>query len=64
MAQQGVGEGELNHSTHASYLRRYTNVQVSRVVVGQQMSFFAVAQQLVMPGGITNDLATVVEMAA
>jgi hypothetical protein len=49
--------GELNHSTHASYLGLYAKPQVSAVVVGRRRPFGAVAHRTVMPRGITDDLA-------
>ena len=48
--------GELNHSTHASYLRRYANAQVTTVVASSRTPFRAVVRQPVMPRGITVDL--------
>ena len=48
----------MNHSAHASYLRRYANAQVTGVVVGGRRPFRAVLRRCVMPHGITDDLAS------
>lgn len=53
-----VGEGGLNHSTAASYLRLYAPPQVSAAVLGDEQPFDAVAHHAVMPRGIPDDLVS------